>query len=64
MRRFLVFFLVWPVAVAAQTAGGLSPSEAESLWRQHNHDLRLAKTVLPPLYYFVATHPRLAKALH
>lgn len=46
MHRFLVLVVLLPAAVLAQGQVSLSLSEAEALWRQHNHELQLARTAV------------------
>lgn len=79
MRYLLLFLALVSSLASAQGSTVLSLAEAESLWQQHSRELRLARSavsgglisatiltlfVLPAQYYFVATHPRQAKALH
>lgn len=46
MQRFLVFILLAPLLAYGQVSIHLSLSEAEALWRQHSHELRLNQAVV------------------
>jgi len=46
MRRLLVSLLFCPLLAAAQGPGALSLKEAEALWRQNSHELRLARSAV------------------
>ncbi|MGE5490834.1 MAG: TolC family protein [Actinomycetota bacterium] len=46
MSRLLVFLLLFPTAALAQGTVRLSLAEAEALWRDHGHELQLAKTAV------------------
>ncbi|MBS1188348.1 MAG: Outer rane efflux protein [Rhodocyclaceae bacterium] len=46
MHHFLVFFLLLPMTALAQGQVGLSLAEVEALWRDRNHELRLARTAV------------------
>lgn len=46
MHRLLVLLMLVPLAALAQGTAKLSLAEAEALWRQHNHELQLARTAV------------------
>lgn len=46
MHRLLVLLVLVPLAALAQGTAKLSLVEAEALWRQHNHELQLARTAV------------------
>jgi outer membrane protein, heavy metal efflux system len=46
MRRLLTVLLLFPIALLAQTPQRLTLADAESLWREHNRELQIARTAV------------------
>ena len=46
MRQFLTVLLLLPVAALAQVPQPLTLAETETLWREHNRELQLARTAV------------------